>query len=251
MTLHGHGFGHGHGMSQYGAQGAAKQGLTYRQIIDFYYPGTTWSHGRRGTVRVLITRRHHLRRRGARRARAAAARHRRPARRTGCPTTAARPAGGSTVGAGNRTRRRLPDRRVAPLAAGRAGRPSSGDGAVRRADGPLTLCDAVRQPDLPRRAPRSASPVPGGPARDTVNVLRMDDYVRGVIPTEMPASWQPEAVQGPGGRGAHLRHLVARAQYPDALLPDLRHLLLPGVRRLGAEDPRRNAAVDATPRARS
>ena len=26
----------------------------------------------------------------------------------------------------------------------------------------------------------------------------------------MPASWQPEAVQGPGGRGAHLRHLVAR-----------------------------------------
>jgi len=38
MTLHGHGFGHGHGMSQYGAYGAAKQGLTYRQIIGFYYP---------------------------------------------------------------------------------------------------------------------------------------------------------------------------------------------------------------------
>ena len=37
-------------MSQYGAQGAAKQGLTYKQIIDFYYPGTTWSQvtGRSG-----------------------------------------------------------------------------------------------------------------------------------------------------------------------------------------------------------
>ncbi len=54
MTLHGHGFGHGHGMSQYGAYGAAKQGLDYRQIIDFYYPGTSWSTVT-GTVRVLIT----------------------------------------------------------------------------------------------------------------------------------------------------------------------------------------------------
>ena len=41
-------------MSQYGAHGAAKQGLTYRQIIDFYYPGTTWSTVT-GGVRVLIT----------------------------------------------------------------------------------------------------------------------------------------------------------------------------------------------------
>ena len=41
VVLSGHGFGHGHGMSQYGAQGAAKQGLTYKQIIDFYYPSTT------------------------------------------------------------------------------------------------------------------------------------------------------------------------------------------------------------------
>ena len=41
-------------MSQYGAQGAAEQGLTYRQIIDFYYPGTTWSEVT-GGVRVLIS----------------------------------------------------------------------------------------------------------------------------------------------------------------------------------------------------
>ena len=61
-----------------------------------------------------------------------------------------------------------------------------------------------------------ASPVAGGKARDTVNVLSMDDYLRGVIPTEMPASWQPEAVRGAGGRGAHLRHLVARASTPPA-----------------------------------
>ena len=45
VTIHGHGYGHGHGMSQYGAEGAARQGLTYRQIVEFYYPGTTWGTG--------------------------------------------------------------------------------------------------------------------------------------------------------------------------------------------------------------
>ena len=53
VTLRGHGFGHGHGMSQYGAEGAARQGLTFRQIADFYYPGTTWGKVR-GRVTVLL-----------------------------------------------------------------------------------------------------------------------------------------------------------------------------------------------------
>ncbi|MGH8881589.1 MAG: hypothetical protein ACRD0P_30275, partial [Stackebrandtia sp.] len=39
-TIKGHGYGHGHGLSQHGAQGAAIEGLTHRQIINFYYPGT-------------------------------------------------------------------------------------------------------------------------------------------------------------------------------------------------------------------
>ena len=40
VTITGHGYGHGHGMSQYGAEGAARRGLTAQQIISFYYPGT-------------------------------------------------------------------------------------------------------------------------------------------------------------------------------------------------------------------
>ena len=35
------GFGHGVGMSQYGANGAAKAGYTYKQILSHYYNGTT------------------------------------------------------------------------------------------------------------------------------------------------------------------------------------------------------------------
>ena len=41
FTLAGHGSGHGRGMSQYGANGAARAGLTAAQITSFYYPGTT------------------------------------------------------------------------------------------------------------------------------------------------------------------------------------------------------------------
>ena len=54
ITVAGRGFGHGHGLSQYGAQGAARQGRTAMQIVRFYYP-----HTRAGTakdvVRVHIT----------------------------------------------------------------------------------------------------------------------------------------------------------------------------------------------------
>ncbi|NYG07655.1 SpoIID/LytB domain protein [Phycicoccus badiiscoriae] len=46
FPIDGRGFGHGHGMSQYGAKGAAegqtgRPGLTWPDIMAFYYPGTT------------------------------------------------------------------------------------------------------------------------------------------------------------------------------------------------------------------
>ena len=37
----GRGYGHGVGMCQWGAKGMAEQGYTARQILEFYYPGTT------------------------------------------------------------------------------------------------------------------------------------------------------------------------------------------------------------------
>lgn len=37
------GWGHGVGMSQYGAEGMAKEGYSYQQILSHYYPGTTTS----------------------------------------------------------------------------------------------------------------------------------------------------------------------------------------------------------------
>ena len=39
--LSGGGYGHGVGLNQYGALGQAKANRTYRDILAFYYPGTT------------------------------------------------------------------------------------------------------------------------------------------------------------------------------------------------------------------
>lgn len=49
------GNGHGHGMSQYGALGAANDGLRARKILAFYYPGTSLTTDRGRRVRVRIS----------------------------------------------------------------------------------------------------------------------------------------------------------------------------------------------------
>jgi SpoIID/LytB domain protein len=54
-TITGKGFGHGAGMSQYGAKGAATRGLTGAQITDFYYPGTKLTDTGNPTIRVRLS----------------------------------------------------------------------------------------------------------------------------------------------------------------------------------------------------
>jgi SpoIID/LytB domain protein len=54
FAVKGRGFGHGVGMSQYGANGAAKSGLGYRRILSFYYPGTKPATVTNRLVRVGI-----------------------------------------------------------------------------------------------------------------------------------------------------------------------------------------------------
>ena len=56
VTITAAGWGHGRGMSQYGAQQAAKQGLSYDKILAFYYSGTKLEKLPAGNkLRVWIT----------------------------------------------------------------------------------------------------------------------------------------------------------------------------------------------------
>jgi SpoIID/LytB domain protein len=184
VTLRGHGYGHGHGMSQYGAEGAARQGLTWQEIVTFYYPGTTLSKDA-GRVRVLIS--------------ADTTRDVVVAPRSGLVVTDTRtgevwqlPENGATrwrldVSDGRTVVGFLTDR-------WRRWRTLSGDGGFRAGGQPITLY-ADGQAHRYRGMLVAASPSIGSTDRDTVNVLLMDNYIKGVIPREMPPSWSPAAVR--------------------------------------------------------
>jgi stage II sporulation protein D len=185
VTLYGHGYGHGHGLSQYGAQGAALAGRGYREILAHYYPGTRLGR-MHGAIRVLIT----------------------------ADTTTdveVSPARGLAVRDLTRDRswvlptrdridrwRLLPDGRVQAHRPGgwrrwdvpgpRTGLRGAGEFS---ADGPLTLWVPGGGGDVPRRYRGRLRATNG----DTVNVLSMDSYLRGVVPAEMPASWSLEALK--------------------------------------------------------
>jgi hypothetical protein len=54
FTIRGAGWGHGWGMSQYGAYGAARKGLSWKQILRFYYPGTQLKTMSSGTTKIKV-----------------------------------------------------------------------------------------------------------------------------------------------------------------------------------------------------
>lgn len=182
VTVVGHGYGHGHGLSQYGAEGAARAGLTYRQIVDFYYPGTQWGTAD-GQLRVLIS-----------------------ADTTDDVVVRTR-SGLKVRDLVASTVTRLPDRGADRwrLLAGDGGSTlvqfhRDGWRTWRRLDGeaqfgagrqPLTLVTSTGERAY-RGSLRSSAV---GSGRDTVNVVGLNQYLRGVVPLEMPASWSPQAVR--------------------------------------------------------
>ncbi|HET7735290.1 MAG TPA: SpoIID/LytB domain-containing protein [Nocardioidaceae bacterium] len=185
FQLRGHGYGHGHGMSQYGARGAAREGLTWKQILAFYYPGTTLATTA-DEIRVLISAdtsqdvvvgfEDGLSIRD---------------RSTGTTYTLPAKAGA--------TRWRLNPSGAKNVAgwydgSWHAWKTFAGDAEFFAPGKALTLV-------LPsgtrtyRGALRAAAPTQGSSSRDTVNVLSIDDYLKGVVPAEMPPTWEKAAVR--------------------------------------------------------
>ena len=182
------GNGHGHGMSQYGARGAAIAGLTAPQIVAFYYPGTKLVTHLDGRIRVQLS-------------------------GTGTRLTVL-PASDLTVTGVDGA---LPTAGVQQyrLVAG------SGDGLWlqkrgTQAGAKWTLVQA-KLPDGASFHRTSWAPVrvvmSSGTSRDyfgwltarrtatsgtgsvmTVNKVSMDNYTAGVVPSEVPTSWQRAAV---------------------------------------------------------
>ncbi len=172
VTAKGAGFGHGIGMSQYGAYGQAKAGRTANQILTHYYKGTAVTKGDTSrTVRVLLRNSSSVRFSGAT-SLVGSSRN-----LSADATYVMKVSGGSTVLTSSR------GKRIASVAgAMRVAAPSGGSILV--AGSAINGVNGGRY--------RGAIELRSG---QVINQLTVDDYVRGVVAGESPASWPAAALQ--------------------------------------------------------
>jgi SpoIID/LytB domain protein len=233
VTFTGSGWGHGIGMSQYGARNRANDGQTYRQILRAYYPGTSW--GRiGGVVRVRLD------------------------ADTTKDVQVLAMRGLRVQQVDKRAQRRLPSAvsgkqvqrwRILPTAQGttvqwkargawRTWRTFRTD-AQFTARSPITLVTSEGKAAY-RGALRSTH-------RDTVNVVPLEGYLRGLVPNEIPAEWPAQAVRAQAVAArtyAAYERRDHRSDYYDTCDTDSCQVY----RGYDGEHPRSNAAVRATAR---
>lgn len=173
------GNGHGHGLSQYGARGAALQGLSYGQILGFYYQGTALGlKSSTGQIRVRID------------------------TSPSYPTVPAQ--SGLRIGSSALTTSGVDLWRLAPggggfVLQGRVSGVWHNDRIVSTSAGFSNTSGAVAVYGLNTyrgtvygvRVSTSASST----GVITINTLPVEAYLRGVVPSEMPSSWPAAAVQ--------------------------------------------------------
>jgi len=217
--ISGHGWGHGLGMSQYGAYGYALHGWTYDRIIKHYYTGTTIGQAPISRVRVLLADK-------AKRVTIASKLPFQVVDGSGAKHTLK--AGSYAVGAGFKYADPT-DAQAKPVALAY----------------PLEFGPGATAVALNGRGYRGSFRVlklANGRIR-VVNVVGLDLYLRGVVPSEMPKSWAPEALkaQAVAARSYALSHLHAGAGFD--VYPDTRDQVYLGIPH---EAPSTNAAVGAT-----
>ena len=213
-------------MSQYGAEGAARQGLTTARSLAFYYPGTErGTSAGRVTVQLsadttddlVVSARHgpHAPRHRRRRAGHAARQRRLP-----------------LAGRGRQRRRQpglLPAPTLAPVAR------AQGPGRVLAGGDPITLVTPAGRARLPRPAARRRD-VHGRPGHgQRASTWRATS--RASCRWRSRRSWSAEAVQAQAV-AARTYASYERAAPALAALPALRHLVLPGLRRVRRRAPR-------------
>jgi stage II sporulation protein D len=212
-VVKGAGYGHGVGMSQYGAYGYAKNGFVYPDILTHYYTATTLGTTADQSVRVLL--------------------------RDGARSVFFRGAG-SACGAGLNSNKGYVAKRKGSgvVVRTKKGRRIARCGSAMTAVAAPTIRvggKGTYRGSLEARA--------SGRGLQAINVVEIEDYVKGVVSKESPASWPIEALKAQavaarsyalstGDRGGTFNHY-----------DDTRSQVYAGV---GAETAKTNQAVDAT-----
>jgi SpoIID/LytB domain protein len=214
FLIAGHGWGHGVGMAQYGAYGYAQHGFTYDQIVAHYFPGTQLGRAPVSRVRVLLSS-------GAKTLKIASA-----------AGFTVRDATGQThdVAAGSYTLTPALSLRVL------------GSAKAKPLAGPITFAPGTSPLSLGRRYRGSIQvDVVGGGLR-AINVVNLEQYLYGVVPSEMPSGWSPEALKAQAVV-ARSYALAVRKTGAFDLYPDTRSQVYLG---MDHEKLSTSAAVDAT-----
>jgi stage II sporulation protein D len=224
-VVRGAGFGHGIGLSQYGAKGLAEHGRGYREIVTHYYRGTEVERAGDGdrTIRVLL--------------------------QSGRGEI-------SFSGASRASGRELdPDRTYRTRARGlsQVELRSAGGELIDVYDSPLRVAGPTGVVRLRGRAINGLSDgryrgvleirpgVFGG--LGAINALALDEYVKGVVPGEVPALWHEEALKAQAIVARSYALATNRGGGVFDQYPDTRSQVYYGFDR---EHPRTNRAVDET-----
>ncbi|NLC98933.1 MAG: SpoIID/LytB domain-containing protein [Actinomycetales bacterium] len=192
IVIKGHGYGHGIGMSQHGAQGAARQGVKYNNILSHYYPGTTLGT-KSGIIRIQLTQVTN----SEVKVRAASGLKFRNFT-TGTVITLPTTLNGGSVSDWNIVPRSS-DKKQSTLRykVGSTWRDHSHFTGVGQFEGPAMLeiylpnGSKVKYRGALRSVPRSS----GATTRHAVNALPIESYVKGVVAREMPSGWHTEALK--------------------------------------------------------
>jgi stage II sporulation protein D len=214
FVITGHGWGHGVGLSQYGAYGYAQKGFTYPKIVTHYYPGTELGPAPISRVRVLLAS-------GAKSLKLGSAQDFRVRDATGVVHNVV--AGTYTLGPALRLK-------------------VDGNDKAQALTGPLLFQPGAEPLTLKRRYRGSIQvDVTSGKLR-AVNMVGLEQYLYGVVPSEMPYTWLPEALKAQAVV-ARSYALATRKTGAFDLYPDTRSQVYLGI---DHEKPSTNAAVDAT-----
>jgi len=214
FVVTGHGWGHGVGFSQYGAYGYAQKGVGYAKIVLHYFPGTELGEAPVSRVRVLLT------------------------------------SGVATLKIGSLADFRVRDATgvVHDVVAGTHTLTPAlklkvdGQDKASALPGPLLFQPGAAPIQLKHQYRGSIQvDVASGKLR-AVNMVGLEQYLYGVVPSEMPYTWAPEALKAQAV-AARSYALATRRTGAFDLYPDTRSQVYLG---LEHEKPSTNAAVDAT-----
>jgi SpoIID/LytB domain protein len=204
VGITGHGYGHGRGMGQYGAFGyATNYSWTYTKILSHYYGGTTLATRNLGNMSVDLT---------------AFDGQKQVVVTSGSPFTAA---GVKVAAHGAALLRYVAAGSYQLATSAGCGKPWSAakpvtTGVIRStvAASSLSSMLSICSGSSTRTYRGSLSLVFGGGLGRLVNVVGMDDYLRGVVPRESIASWGDAA--GGKGMAALQAQAVAARSYSAA-----------------------------------